>query len=288
VEWEVKLLYRILYEENNIHFILLKGAAYLYNSNQAAIGRVFGDVDIMVLEADLNKAEGILLKHGWFSSKMFDEYDQRFYREWTHELPPLRHLKRKTELDVHHTITPPTSKNKPNIEELWDKAVAVKNMQGVFVLSPIDMILHSATHLFHEGEFENGLRDISDLVLLLKEYSIQANFWDNLIKRARTQNLSRPLFYALRYTSMILHAPIPDISQHELQNEAPGFLSLKVMDFLFLRALMPFHESCNERWTGLARWLLYIRSHWLRMPLHILIPHLLRKSFMHFSGKKKR
>jgi len=25
-------------------------------------------------------------------------------------------------------------------------------------------------------------------------------------------------------------------------------------------------------------WLLYVRSHWLRMPAHLLIPHLVRKS----------
>lgn len=287
VEWEVKQLYRILYEESNICFILLKGAAYLCNSNQAAIGRVFGDIDIMVRKVDLEKTERILLHNGWFSSRTFDTYDQQFYREWTHELPPLRHLKRNTELDVHHTITPPTSKNIPNIEDLWNDAVAVKDMPGVFILAPIDMILHSATHLFHEGEFENGLRDISDLVLLLGEYSKLPQFWNELVTRATAQNLSSPLFYALRYTSIILHAPIPESVRQDMQQESPGLIPLKLMDFLFLRALKPDHESCNDRWTGLAHWLLYIRSHWLRMPLHLLLPHLLRKSFMHISGKKK-
>jgi glutaconate CoA-transferase subunit A len=31
---------------------------------------------------------------------------------------------------------------------------------------------------------------------------------------------------------------------------------------------------------GLARWLLYVRSHWLRMPPHLLVPHLVRKAWM--------
>ena len=31
--------------------------------------------------------------------------------------------------------------------------------------------------------------------------------------------------------------------------------------------------------TAAARWLLYVRAHYLRMPLHLLLPHLLRKSF---------
>ena len=29
---------------------------------------------------------------------------------------------------------------------------------------------------------------------------------------------------------------------------------------------------------ALRNWLLYVRSHWLRMPPHLLLPHLLRKS----------
>ncbi len=57
------------------------------------------------------------------------------------------------------------------------------------------------------------------------------------------------------------------------------------MDFLFLRALMPDHESCNDRWTGFARWLLFIRSHWLKMSWYQLIPHLLRKSIKRLTGQ---
>ena len=36
----------------------------------------------------------------------------------------------------------------------------------------------------------------------------------------------------------------------------------------------------DARWTGLARWLLYVRSHYLRMPLSLVVPHLVRKAWM--------
>ena len=51
-------------------------------------------------------------------------------------------------------------------------------------------------------------------------------------------------------------------------------------------ALQPDHPSCDSRWTGLARWLLYVRSHALRMPMRLLVPHLLRKSWMQRFPKK--
>jgi hypothetical protein len=52
------------------------------------------------------------------------------------------------------------------------------------------------------------------------------------------------------------------------------------MDFCFARGLRPNHASCDERWTPLARRLLYVRSHWLRMPLPLLVRHLVRKALV--------
>jgi len=33
-------------------------------------------------------------------------------------------------------------------------------------------------------------------------------------------------------------------------------------------------------------WLLYIRSHYLRMPLHLLVPHLARKAYVGLRKKE--
>jgi hypothetical protein len=52
------------------------------------------------------------------------------------------------------------------------------------------------------------------------------------------------------------------------------------MDFLFLRAFRPDHPQCKLPYTGLALNLLYLRSHLLRMPLYLLLPHLTRKAWM--------
>jgi hypothetical protein len=46
------------------------------------------------------------------------------------------------------------------------------------------------------------------------------------------------------------------------------------MDRLAPRALMPQHPDRPDRWSGLARLLLYIRSHWIRMPPWLLAYHL--------------
>ena len=91
----------------------------------------------------------------------------------------------------------------------------------------------------------------------------------------------RPLFYALRYARSLLGTPVPD----EVLDEAaavgqPSSPILRLMDALFKRGLTPDHESCRDRFTGIAKWMLYVRSHYLRMPLHLLLPHLFHKAFI--------
>jgi len=57
----------------------------------------------------------------------------------------------------------------------------------------------------------------------------------------------------------------------------PGTLATSAMDALFLPAFATVHPDCRSTNSSVAAWCLYVRSHWLRMPLHLLVPHLVRK-----------
>jgi hypothetical protein len=268
----------------NVPLVLLKGSAYFIAGNNAAKGRVFSDVDILVPENKLHEVEIALIKAGWMTNNR-NPYDQKYYRQWMHELPPLRHLRRQTTIDVHHNILPKTSRFCPDASMLLTNIVKIPEL-NVWVLAPEDRVLHSATHLFNEGEFAQGFRDLSDLDLLLKEFSAQENFWEKLLRRAYELDQQIPLYYALRYTHRILQTPIPEEILNASNQQMPNRINIRLMDALFLRALMPDHKSCNDCWTGLARWLLYVRSHWLKMPVYLMVPHLLRKAFRRALGKE--
>ncbi|MET0012502.1 MAG: nucleotidyltransferase family protein [Sedimenticola sp.] len=277
VSWEVRKVAEAL-NKINLPVILLKGAAYSIAGLPSSRGRLFNDFDILVPKSKLDSVEKILNFHGWFST-VEDEYDQRYYREWMHELPPLRHLTRRSVLDVHHTILPETSRLRPDPNKLIDSAQSVAGFENIFVLKDVDMVLHSAAHLFHDGELENGFRDLIDLDTLFRHFSTRQEFWGELVGRAVEMNLERPLYFALRYTQKVLNTPIPGkVIETSLNIGGTGKISSKLMDALFLRALLPDHSSCNDTFTPIARWLLYVRSHYLRMPPYLLIPHLIRKS----------
>lgn len=259
--------------------LLLKGAAYSAAQLAPARGRLFSDVDIMVPKARLPDVESALMMHGWVSNAP-DAYDQRYYREWMHEIPPMEHLRRQTVIDVHHAILPETARVRPDPVLLRAAAIDVPGMSGVQTLAPADMVLHSAVHLFYDGEFDNGLRDLVDLHRLLTQFGATPGFWDSLPARAAALRLGRPLFYALRYSQDLLGTDVPVTVMGELAGAAPKPLLLGLMDALFQRGLQPAHASCDDAFSALARMALYIRGNWLRMPPVLLARHLFHKAFI--------
>jgi hypothetical protein len=278
VHWEVRQILAALRGTGG-PLILLKGAAYTTAQLPSGLGRLYSDIDILVDEAMLPDVETALMLHGWHATH-HDAYDQRYYREWMHELPPMVHIHRQTAIDVHHAILPRTAPVHPDPKQLRAGAVPVPGMDGVFVLAPEDMVLHSATHLFFDGECDHGLRDLVDLDALLRHFSDRPGFWEGLATRAVQLQLTRPLFYALRYTERLLGTPLPPQAAAAREVGRPHPVLLALMDRLYQRALLPIHGSCDDRWSGIARFMIYLRGNWLRMPPLLLARHLFHKAFL--------
>jgi len=276
IRWEIQCLKKTL-AETAVPVILLKGAAYVAADLPSARGRLFSDIDIMVPRQALANVEKTLMKNGW-KSMHDDVYDQRYYRTWMHELPPMQHIGRKTILDVHHNILPLTAKHHLDAKKFWEDARAISEDGLLKVLSPVDMIIHSATHLFSDGEMEQGLRDLVDLDAMLRQFSTEEGFWGTLVERARNIGLAQPLYYALYYVEQLLLTPVPARIATLARQDRPRWPGSVVMKVLLGSVLAPAHPSCDHAFTGLTRWLLYLRAHALRMPLHLLIPHLIRKA----------
>jgi hypothetical protein len=260
---------------SGISIVLLKGAAYLIAGLQAARGRVFSDIDILVPHGALASVEAALMLHGWATGKT-TAYDQRYYRRWMHELPPLRHISRQTWLDVHHAILPITARLKPDSTKLLAASQPVAGDARLRVLAPVDMVLHSATHLFCNEDVGNSLRDLVDLDSLLRQFASEEDFWPRLTVRAGELDLTRPLYYALRYAVRIPGTPIPAQVLEEAEIGRPPPLLRGLMDTLFLQTLQP--DRAADGLASLARGSLYVRAHWLRMPPLLLARHLITKA----------
>ena len=281
LRFEVSQIRRAL-DGLGLPLLLLKGAAYVMAGLPPAAGRMFSDVDILVPKERLAEVEAALMLHGWVGTHQ-DAYDQRYYRQWMHELPPMEHVRRGNTIDVHHAILPETARMRPDPALLRAGAVPLSGSgnEDLWILAPHDLVLHSAVHLFSEGELHHGLRDLVDIHRLLQHFGPLSGFWDGLVARALRLQLARPLFYALRYAARLLGTQVPMAVMDEAAaagRPAPALLAL--MDALFLRALLPPHPSCADRLTPLALGALYLRGNWLRMPPLMLARHLFHKAFV--------
>ncbi|WP_083748657.1 nucleotidyltransferase family protein [Pelomonas sp. KK5] len=282
VSWEVEQIrqsMRAVPETRDVPVVLLKGAAYLRAGLPPAAGRLFSDIDILVPRGSIVDTEGALMAGGWVSDER-DAYNQMYYRRWMHEVPSLRHLRRHSVIDLHHTIAPPTSRFKVDGARLLERIRPIADAPGLYILGPEDMLLHSAVHLFQEGEFDRGLRDLLDMQDLLRHFEREegAGYWPALLARARELGLHVPLHHALTQLQRLFGPLVPPALAAEVAALRPR--GGAPMARLLVLALRPDHPSCDTRWTGWARWLLYVRSHYLRMPLPLVLVHLARKAWM--------
>jgi hypothetical protein len=278
VRWEVGKI-RAALAPTGVPVILLKGAAYVMAGLPSSRGRLFSDVDIIVPKPRIGEVEAALMMGGWIATH-HDAYDQRYYRQWMHEIPPMQHMSRMSVIDVHHAILPETAQLHPSPAKLQAASVPLAGFDDLRVFCPTDMVLHSAVHLFHDGELEQGLRDLFDLHRLFAHFGETPGFWPALTDRAVELGLQRPLYYALRYADGLLGSPVPVSAMRAAKVGAPPRWLRLLMDALFRRALLPAHESCSDWFSGIARHLLYVRANWLRMPPLMLGRHLFHKAFL--------
>ena len=296
--WEAEMARRAL-APLGIPVVLLKGNAFHAAGLDASVGRSVGDLDILVPKASLEAAETALLAAGWERVKEADGYDDLYYRRWMHELPPLIHHTRDRMIDVHHNILPSTARPKPHAAALIGDSILPGTGRGTArsavegshasagtetgplhhpaapagppprtgeelrILSPPDMIVHAAAHLFADGDLAGGLRNLWDIDRLLREFAADPGFWPSLAARARRHQLVRPVARALRLSARLYDTPV--------DRAVAG--RDRLSDRLFAARLLA-RNGWGQPVRPLLRLAFYIRSHWLRMPPLMLARHL--------------
>ena len=261
--WEAEMAQRAL-ASTGVPVILLKGTAYAAAGLQAGVGRSIGDLDILVPRAALDIVQEALLAAGWEWVKE-DAYDDLYYRNWMHELPPLIHRERDRMIDVHHTILPLTARPSPDAAAMIAESQQLEN--GLRVLSPEDMVIHAATHLLADGDLAGGLRNLWDIDRMLREFGGREGFWRRLGDRARRHQLAAATGRALRLASKLYGTPV----------DAASAGKGRTSDRLFERRLLA-RNGWGQEMRPVMRLGFYVRSHWLRMPPLMLARHLWTKT----------
>lgn len=271
-EWEIGVLRRAA--PSTVPLVLLKGAAYGAVGDLNAEGRLFSDIDLLVPKSVLDRTEATFLAAGWMPKRV-DTYDQRYYRLWMHEVPPLEHVRRHTIVDLHHAIVPPISRYAFPAEKLFSELVEIRS--GVFVLPPRDRIIHCAIHLLQEGEASKVFRDLYDLQLLVRQHCADESCQRLLLARARELGVRRLVGNAIGAAGRVFGTPVK-------VTMGGGWLERALVSAAYLHA--PAGKNLLAR--EIAKFALLAHSHWMKMPAHILVPHLCRKAVVSLFAKEDK
>ncbi|MDP5037091.1 MAG: nucleotidyltransferase family protein [Alishewanella sp.] len=255
--------------------VFLKGTAYALQTNlTVGLGRTFSDIDILVPKLSIHEVEQRLAISGYLGEAI-GNYDNYYYRNWTHEIPPIRHHNRGTVIDIHHNLIPPISGRAPDIKAFNRHIITTE--KGYAVLDLPAITLHSLVHLLFNEDFKNAFRDLTDLHLLFEDFS--DDDWTKIINLSVETGFMFELMLATRYCNNILQTDIPAWVCQQLEQIKPKAWRMRLLDFIFGYTLLPKHPLTTSKKQKLAVFFAFVRGHFLKMPLHILLGHLTMKSF---------
>ncbi len=262
--------------------ILLKGAAYLAAELPFAAGRGLSDIDVLVPRDALEDFEQRLRDTGWEFDPALTAYDDQYYRQWTHELPPMRHPDCSLELDVHHNLIQVTSRSALDVAPVVARSLRVAGTPFQ-VLAPTDRVLHSTLHLLMSDELRGGIRDLYDIhASCLQGAEQDVNFWPDLLAQGRALGLLRPLYYCLSAAREFFGLEPPEAIWQAVRTARPAYPVDRLMQALMRWHLAP--QVSQPLRAAMAEQLLYWRSHWVRMPPGLLLRHLARKGGLAMRG----
>ena len=199
----------------DVDVMLLKGAALVPDYYDDPGLRPMADLDLLVHEADLERADGILRDLGLREPPGYESATYRQHvRSHGHHWPPLVSLDGVVAVELHRRLGPRDSLLDFEVDRLWARAQPVtRGAATCWAPSPADLLMHSCLHFLghHSCKSYGALGQLADVALLV-ERGGHAIDWDGVVVEARRMGVTRSLHFALVLTVELLGtAPPPEV-----------------------------------------------------------------------------
>ncbi len=199
-------LHRVLklFQDHHIPVIALKGAhlAELIYPHRAL--RYMGDLDLLVKQEDLLRADALLLDMGCtttdHSRSVGDDNN-----EFVYAMP-----KRDVSLEIHWMILPPQFPFTIDTNGLWERSKpALIDGVNVRILCPEDLLLHLCVHAGCTHGFEPGLKLFCDISELLRHHRQEIN-WTLVRQRSQEWGVNNCVYLTLKLSVDLFGVNIPE------------------------------------------------------------------------------
>ena len=193
-----------LFRQKSIVTAVVKGPLLAHSLYGNITLREFSDLDIIIQDADLSKAEDILTARGYEPDFLDAEFRKAFLRYQGQYA--FRNRKTGISVDLHWQLSSKGVRFPLRVNEIWSR-LQEETIAGrtVHTFAHDDLALFLAAHGTKEGW--RSLIWVCDFAELLRKY--QDIDWPAVLDRARRSHSSRPLLLAIILASTLLDAPAP-------------------------------------------------------------------------------
>lgn len=239
--------------EAGIEVMLLKGAALAQTAYSDFGERPMSDVDLLVHQADAQRARGRLLTAGW--APRFDDSVDDLY-EGMHHLPPLVDTRTpglQVGLDLHTELfAEQRSPFRFDADQLWRQSRPAANLpSGVMISSPENHLLHACVHHAWSHRLAGAgwrtFRDI-DTIAGLQDFS-----WERFLEAVNRAQAAVAVYWSLRLAKTLSGVPVPEEALAQLEpRRARALLALLVRHFsheaVEAEQICPSHRLRRQLW----------------------------------------
>lgn len=177
--------------------LVLKGATVAAFYPDPALRR-YGDLDLLLWQEDLPRAEEVLfgLGYAYIKPKAW------WLRQFQH-LPPLEKGSGGIHVELHWRLDWEQEAGQLPMRDLWARAVPwTIGGQSAHCLDPVDTVLHLCRHAVVQHRARLGLRPLCDLAQVTAEWDLAV--WEELVDRSSEYGLARPVFLMLSLMGQVL------------------------------------------------------------------------------------
>jgi len=173
------------------------------------------DIDILVQEKDLLRAEKEILRLGY--QKQLKNLSENYWRKYQCHFQ-FYSCKKKIILELHWLLAPPRP-NKLNLNETWGRSkIQTVNHTEILTLSLEDMLLSLFLHICKNiSSLQNlKLRNLCDIHQLITQYNHELD-WEYILKKIGSWKIKGAAYYIYSLTRIHFATPWPAKIRNKLR-----------------------------------------------------------------------
>ncbi len=220
-----------VFNENDIETLFLKGPPVAYDLFENISLRMSKDLDILVREEELEKAESILLGLGYEKEEIPTILNEI---KWRHHHIAYYHPTKKIQVEVHWRLHPRSMK-RTKFEELWNgKRESQLTKHPISFMGKEDLLLYLISHGARHGWFR--LRWLKDIDQMVRNKDINYVHFKKLAIKHQQKHL---VGQAFQLATLFFQTPVHKELQHIVSTRRANQLAEKALPYI--KEIVPLH-----------------------------------------------